>query len=372
LAAPVNTAAPSFSAFPYGTETFYCYPGTWTGTPTSYAYQWRLADDAAGTGAADITGATSSSISLVAAYWNKFIRCIVTATNGDGSTAATATLFGESWVNVFAPVNRGTVEYLAANEWDDFATEDGVDVFNETIGDLTGDLIPFPLTFNVALNARFRAPWFSVASEFGGVVGRTTDAKAGCGATLISPTHVLMVHHCRPSGVYFKQADGTEVYRTIEFYDWVNSDLSVGRLDSPITTIDPVAILDVATPLHRKYAAMLEAGRFLSRVQVTEVDNFFDATPSVAEVGDSGHPVFACYGDRPILVGLMSGVGTADVGHSATYNIDRINAVLALEGESLTLVHITPESTNLGAAATSGHSAVQPSARASTSITSVI
>ena len=47
MAAPVNTAAPSFSVFPYGTETFYCYPGTWTGTPTSYAYQWRIADDAA-------------------------------------------------------------------------------------------------------------------------------------------------------------------------------------------------------------------------------------------------------------------------------------------------------------------------------------
>lgn len=337
MAAPVNTAAPSLSILPYGTETFYCSTGTWTGTPTSYAYQWRIADDDAGSGAADISGATSSDIALTASYWAKYIRCIVTATNGDGSTAATATLFGDSWVYVFAPVAKGAVEILEG-DWDDFATEDGVDIFNETIGDLTGDLIPFPLTFNVALNARFRAPWFSVASEFSGVTGRETNAKAGCGATLISPTHVLMVQHCRPSAVYFKQADGTEIYRTIEWYDWINNDLSVGRLDAEVTTIDPVPVLVLGTAAVGKYGAMLEAGRFLSRVQVTGNSEYFDATPSVVEVGDSGHPVFLCYGDQPILVGIMSGVGTDDIGHSATANIDRINAVLAVQGESLTLV----------------------------------
>lgn len=365
---PSNTAAPSVSIFPYDTLTFTSDTGTWDGSPTSYSYQWRLANDGSGTGAADISGATSSSLTMAAAYWGKYVRCVVTATNAEGSTAANATLFGATWVYVFAPVARDAATYVEA-DWDDFATEDGAELFDETVGDSPNDLVPFPLTFNAGLAAKYRAPWFCVASEFLGVVGRATDAKAGCGATLISPTHVLMVHHCRPSAVYFKQANGTEIYREIEWYDWINTDLSVGRLNAEVTTIDPVPVLDVASHAVGKYAVLLECNRTLSRVQVTANSDLISVTPSVIESGDSGHPIFAMLGDQAVLLAIVTGAGTSEVGHTIAANIDRINAVLDVQGESLTLIHATQESGGLNSAFSSGISSAQSSAQASTSIT---
>jgi len=334
VAPPVNTAAPAISIFPYNTETISTTNGSWDNDPTSYTYQWRLADDGSGTGAADIVGETSSSLDLNGTYWGKYVRCVVTATNDEGSTSANATLFGSTWVYVFAPVAREEATYLEG-EWDDFGSEDGVDLFNETIGDLPNDLIPFPLTFNASLAAKFRAPWFCVASEFNGEVGRETDAVGGCGATLISPRHVLMVQHCKPSAVYFKQTDGTEVYREIEWADWIHEDLAVGRLDSEVTTIDPVAVMAGGALLVGRDVALLEAGRFLSTTEIIVNSEFFYTSTIEGESGDSGHPVFAINGNQSILVGLMTSSGH---GHSASDNIDRINAVLGLYDESLTLV----------------------------------
>jgi hypothetical protein len=56
--------------------------GTWTGAPTSYAYQWRR-------DGTNIVGATAASYTLIAAdVGGHQITCVVTATNATGSTAA--------------------------------------------------------------------------------------------------------------------------------------------------------------------------------------------------------------------------------------------------------------------------------------------
>lgn len=226
---------------------------------------------------------------------------------------------------------------ILTGEWDTFAAADGLDVFDETIGDGASDLVPYPLTFNTSLAERYRAPWFCVASEFSGTVSRTTAAYSACGATLLSPLHVLMAGHCSPTGLYFKDVNGTEHYRTIAASTTVASDVVLARLSSAITTISPVGVLANGSAVVGKYGGVLEAGRFITRVLFTEVEEFWSVTASVVETGDSGHPVFAINGTTPLFIGMVNGVGATDVGQSIHWIIDDINAVLAGYSESLTV-----------------------------------
>lgn len=61
--------------------------GTWTGSPSGYAYQWKR-------DGADIAGATSSTYTLDPADENAMITVTVTATNAFGSTSATSAAVG--------------------------------------------------------------------------------------------------------------------------------------------------------------------------------------------------------------------------------------------------------------------------------------
>jgi len=61
--------------------------GTWSGSPTSYAYQWRrCATD--GTRCGDITGATKQTYLLVSGDVSRTVGVAVTAANADGKTTA--------------------------------------------------------------------------------------------------------------------------------------------------------------------------------------------------------------------------------------------------------------------------------------------
>jgi hypothetical protein len=80
-AAPANTALPAISLAASG--------GTWSGTPTSFAYQW-LRCDVAGINCSPIAGATTSSYGPGAPDAAATLRAEVTAGNADGKTSATS------------------------------------------------------------------------------------------------------------------------------------------------------------------------------------------------------------------------------------------------------------------------------------------
>jgi streptogramin lyase len=67
--------------------------GQWSGPPTSYSYQWQRCNSA-GAECANISGATSSSYTPVAADVGKKLRIVETATNEVGSTEATSPASG--------------------------------------------------------------------------------------------------------------------------------------------------------------------------------------------------------------------------------------------------------------------------------------
>ena len=119
--APVNTVAPLVSGLTYVGDVLTTNDGTWTGSPTSYSYQWKR-------GATNI-GTNANTYTLVTADANTNITCVVTATNAIGSTNATSNVFTTSALfaptNIAPPAIDGTIFWVAGdtisftgNTWD--------------------------------------------------------------------------------------------------------------------------------------------------------------------------------------------------------------------------------------------------------------
>ena len=85
---PVNTAAPVISGTPTVGQTLSTTNGTWTNSPTGYAYQWKR-------GGVSISGATDSTYALVSRDIGANITCVITASNAGGAgTPATSNSIG--------------------------------------------------------------------------------------------------------------------------------------------------------------------------------------------------------------------------------------------------------------------------------------
>ena len=82
---PPNTQPPAITGQAVVGQTLTASQGTWTGTGLTFAYQWRRCDTA-GAQCADISGATATTYTLVAADSGHTIRVEVTAKNATGQT----------------------------------------------------------------------------------------------------------------------------------------------------------------------------------------------------------------------------------------------------------------------------------------------
>jgi hypothetical protein len=86
---PANTAPPVVSGTAQQGATLTTSNGSWSGGPTSYAYQWRRCDQGGGA-CADIGSANAASYVAQAADVGFTLRAVVTATNTAGSSSATS------------------------------------------------------------------------------------------------------------------------------------------------------------------------------------------------------------------------------------------------------------------------------------------
>jgi len=86
---PVNTVLPSVSGTAEEGKTLSASTGTWSGSPTSYAYQWEDCN-ALGEGCLSISGSTTASLKLTALNVGDTVRVSVTATNLEGFASATS------------------------------------------------------------------------------------------------------------------------------------------------------------------------------------------------------------------------------------------------------------------------------------------
>lgn len=83
VAAPTNSTIPTISGTAQVGQTLTASQGTWTGSPTSYAYHWNRSGSA-------IAGATSATYAPVSGDIGATLTCTVTATNAGGSAGATS------------------------------------------------------------------------------------------------------------------------------------------------------------------------------------------------------------------------------------------------------------------------------------------
>lgn len=148
VSAPVNTVAPVVtpSSGTAGTTTYSCTTGTWTNSPTSYAYQWQYFDG--GSTYLNISGATSSTYAPPSNFFTlgfaSPIRCRVTASNAGGSNQAfsnTATVAAP-----LSPPSGGTV------------TLSGSGVAGTVLTASTSGWSNSPTSFNVRIYASTTTP----------------------------------------------------------------------------------------------------------------------------------------------------------------------------------------------------------------------
>ena len=89
VSAPVNTALPSISGTTTYGQVLTVTNGSWNNSPTSYSYQWSRAASSGGS-YTNISGAISSTYSLIAADVGQYLKATVTATNAGGSASSTS------------------------------------------------------------------------------------------------------------------------------------------------------------------------------------------------------------------------------------------------------------------------------------------
>ena len=92
--APVNSVLPVVSGTAAVGKVFSATSGTWSdvdpGSSLTYSYRWQRADSNTGLNAADIAGANTSNHTLIPADYLKYLRVVVTANDGQGSSTQTA------------------------------------------------------------------------------------------------------------------------------------------------------------------------------------------------------------------------------------------------------------------------------------------
>ncbi|HUZ83357.1 MAG TPA: hypothetical protein VMU66_01585, partial [Gaiellales bacterium] len=91
--APVNSVPPSTSGTVSQGQTLTASNGSWSPTPTSYAYQWQSSTDGGSTWSS-IAGATTATYTVATGDLGNDLRVVVTATNSFGSTAQASAAAG--------------------------------------------------------------------------------------------------------------------------------------------------------------------------------------------------------------------------------------------------------------------------------------
>jgi len=108
---PTNSSPPTITGSPFVGNVLTANTGSWANSPTGYAYQWKR-------GGTDISGATSSTYTVVSGDLGSTLSVTVTASNAQGSvsatSASTSTVVTQSVSSATVQANGCTVAFTLA------------------------------------------------------------------------------------------------------------------------------------------------------------------------------------------------------------------------------------------------------------------
>jgi hypothetical protein len=323
---------------------------------------WYHADDDIGTNS--VLVGTGDNYVVQDSDAGKYLRCVVTATNGAFTGDATADWQGSFWtelstipgvLQVHDPTTVASGSNVSAVQ--DLDALRGLYVFTDhTILDDNNQDMPDPPVWDESgAQADIDFGFMAVSAS----VGEFTRCNAKC-PTLISPSFAVGAAHYQWQGdqCEFMQPDGTIVTRsctrvlneTIWFPGNEFDDLVVYKLNSPVTTVAPAAILSDISDLEGEMALDIELDRHLTGYIVTDEgasDTLGDApsvyllpvSADVVDPGDSGTPVFTVISGVNVLLGCVNGAYLLGENvPNLSFFLPELATIVATGGESLTVV----------------------------------
>jgi hypothetical protein len=227
--APVNSVAPVASGTGEVGQTLSTTNGTWLYDPVSYGYQWQ-------SDGVNITSATSSTYLLASAQGGTDVRCVVTATNTAGSTAANSNA-----ISVAAEANYFLDTYTTAFDAWEIArlTKTGqtqIALVRESGGgteawigaDGSGDLDETALLAHTGANNGF------VKTLMGGNDNAATQTTAGNQPQIVTAG---VVEKLNGKPTLIKQSNSTILETSAITATQPNTMFTVGRMDSGDTRV---------------------------------------------------------------------------------------------------------------------------------------
>ena len=159
--APANTAPPAVSGTPQKGATLSASNGSWSGNPSSYAYQWQRCQGSACTA---IGSATQSTYAVSDSDVGSTLLVVVTATNTGGSASASSARTATVTTPGAAPANNSPPTITG--------TAQAGSTLTATLGTWSGNPQP-------TLSAQWQTCQEAACTDIGGAIGTTYTVRAG-------------------------------------------------------------------------------------------------------------------------------------------------------------------------------------------------
>jgi hypothetical protein len=197
---PINTVPPAISGVAQQGRTLAASPGTWSGSPTSYSYQWQRCD-AVGANCSSVSGAGAASYAVGQGDVGSTLRVAVVASNSSGPSA---------------PATSAPTEMVAASQSPPVNTSlpsiSGLAQSGQTLSASTGSWTGSPTGYSyewvLCRGARCRAIANATSSslplgrrDLGATLRVTVVASNATGPSApatSAPTEVVMAPHSPP------------------------------------------------------------------------------------------------------------------------------------------------------------------------------